>query len=63
MLTVGVGTAYVFNNGFYVEGTWRRGDISEPFVISDMNGIEIEVPPSSQWVHVLPNEGEVTINN
>ncbi len=63
VLTVGVGTAYVFNNGSYVEGTWRRGDISEPFVISDMNGIEIEVPPSSQWVHVLPNEGEVTINN
>ena len=63
VLTVGVGTAYVFNNGSYVEGTWRRGDISESFVISDLNGIEIEVPPSSQWVHILPNEGEVTINN
>ena len=63
VLTVGVGTAYVFNNGSYIEGTWRRGDITEPFVLSDMNGIEIEIPPSSQWVHVLPNEGEVTINN
>ena len=63
VLTVGVGTAYVFNNGSYVEGTWRRGDITEPFVISDMNGLEIEVPPSSQWIHILPNEGEVTINN
>ena len=63
VLTVGVGTAYVFNNGSYVEGTWRRGDITEQFVLSDLNGIEIEVPPSTQWVHVLPNEGEVLIDS
>ena len=63
VLTVGVGTAYVFNNGSYVEGTWRRGDITEQFVLSDLNGIEIEVPPSTQWVHVLPNEGEVFIDS
>jgi hypothetical protein len=63
VLTVGVGNVYVFNQGKYIEGTWRRGDITDSFVLSDMNGNEIEVPPSSQWVHVLPNEGEVTINN
>jgi len=63
VLTVGVGTTYVFNNGSYVEGTWRRGDITEQFVLSDLNGIEIEVPPSTQWVHVLPNEGEVLIDS
>lgn len=63
VLTVGVGTAYVFNNGSYVEGTWRRGDITEQFLLSDLNGIEIEVPPSTQWVHVLPNEGEVFIDS
>ena len=63
VLTVGVGTAYVFNNGSYIEGTWRRGDITEQFVLSDLNGIDIEVPPSTQWVHVLPNEGEVIIDS
>ena len=63
VLTVGVGNVYVFNQGKYIEGTWRRGDITDSFVLSDMNGNEIEVPPSSQWVHVLPNEGEVNINN
>ena len=63
VLTVGVGTAYVFNNGSYIEGTWRRGDITEQFVLSDLNGIDIEVPPSTQWVHVLPNEGEIIIDS
>ncbi len=63
VLTVGVGNAYVFNNGNFVEGTWRRGDISETFVLQDKNQNPILVPPSSQWVHILPNEGEVSIDN
>ena len=36
VLTVGVGNAYVFNNDKYIEGTWRRGDINEPFVLTDI---------------------------
>ena len=63
VLTVGVGNAYVFNNGKFVEGTWRRGDISESFVLIDNNQNPILVPPSTQWVHILPNEGEVSIDN
>ena len=63
VLTVGVGSAYVFNNGSYIEGTWRRGDINEAFIISDLNGEEVQIPPSTQWVHILPNEGEVFIDN
>ena len=63
VLTVGVGNAYVFNQGKYIEGTWRRGDITEPFVLTDINGNDIEVPPSTQWVHILPNEGLVSIDN
>ena len=63
VLTVGVGNAYVINQGKYIEGSWRRGDITEPFVLTDINGNDIEVPPSTQWVHILPNEGLVSINN
>jgi len=63
VLTVGVGNSYVFNKGKYIEGSWRRGDITEPFVLTDINGNDIEVPPSTQWVHILPNEGLVTIDN
>ena len=63
VLTVGVGNAYVFNNDKYIQGTWRRGDINEPFVLTDLEGNEIQVPPSTQWVHILPNEGEILIEN
>ena len=63
VLTVGVGNAYVFNQGKYIEGSWRRGDISEPFVLTDGDGNDIEVPPSTQWVHILPNEGIVSVDN
>ena len=63
VLTVGVGNAYVINNDKYIEGTWRRGDINDPFVLSDINGNDIEVPPSTQWVHILPNEGEIIIDS
>ena len=63
VLTVGVGNAYVINQGEYIEGSWRRGDITEPFVLTDINGNDIEVPPSTQWVHILPNDGLVSIDN
>ena len=63
VLTVGVGDAYVISNGKHIKGTWRRGDISETFVLLDSNQNPIEVPPSSQWVHILPNEGEITIED
>ena len=63
VLTVGVGNAYIFNNDRYVEGTWRRGDIIDQFILTDLNGDEIQVPPSTQWVHILPNEGEIIIDN
>ena len=62
ILTVGIGNAYVFNQGKYIEGSWRRGDITEPFVLTDINGYDIQVPPSTQWVHILPNEGLVSVD-
>tara|TARA_B100001996_G_scaffold921_1_gene883 strand:+ start:2368 stop:3486 length:1119 start_codon:yes stop_codon:yes gene_type:complete len=60
VLTVGVGPVFLFNNGNYIEGTWRRNDISEPFEFYDEEQNPIFVPPSKQWVHVLPlNSGEI----
>ena len=60
VLTVGVGPVFIFNNGRYIEGTWRRTDIDQPFELFDINQEEIYVPPSTQWVHILPLSGEVT---
>src|SRR5210317_1199735 len=63
ILTVGVGPVTIFNNGNLIEGTWRRNDIKEPFTFTDSNQEPIKVPPSSQWVHIVPTSGEITWNN
>ena len=37
-----------------------KSDIDEPFELFDDNQNQIYVPPSTQWVHILPLSGEVT---
>ena len=59
ILTVGIGDLLIFNNGKYIQGTWRRTDISDPFEFYDIDQNPIEVPPSSQWIHIVPDEGLV----
>ena len=63
ILTVGIGDLFIFNDGKYVQGNWRRTDISENFEFFDLNQNPIEVPPSSQWIHIVPNEGQITWAN
>ena len=63
ILTVGIGDLYIFNDGKYVQGTWRRTDISESYELFDLNQNPIQVPPSSQWIHVVPNEGLISWSN
>ena len=61
VLTVGVGPVTIFSEGKYIEGSWRRNDITDPFEFIDSNQEQIEVPPSKQWIHILPLNGEIII--
>ncbi|MDC2977754.1 DUF3048 domain-containing protein [Acidimicrobiaceae bacterium] len=63
VLTVGVGPVTIFSGGRYIEGTWRRNDITDPFEFLDDNQDQIEVPPSKQWIHILPLNGEINITD
>ena len=63
VLTVGVGPVTIFSGGRYIEGTWRRNDITDPFEFLDVNQDQIEVPPSKQWIHILPLNGEINITD
>jgi len=63
ILTVGVGPVTVFSDGKVIEGTWRRNDIREPFTFTDSEQNAIHVPPSTQWVHIVPTNGEITWSN
>ena len=59
-MTVGIGPLTIFHDGKFVEGTWRRNDIADPFVFFDKDQNKIEVPPSKQWIHILPSTAEIT---
>ena len=62
VLTVGVGPLTIINNGKYIQGTWRRNDIDDPFEFYDNDTNKIQVPPSKQWIHLLPIDGLITIS-
>ena len=63
ILTVGIGPVKIFNNGNMIEGTWRRTDIDDSFDLFDSNGKPIYIPPSKQWVHIMPLEGKISVSN
>ena len=63
ILTVGVGPVTIFNDGKVIEGTWRRNDIQESFTFTDLDQNPIFIPPSSQWIHIVPTNGEISWNN
>ena len=60
VLTVGVGPVTIFHEGKYIEGTWRRNDMADSFEFLDLDQNKIQVPPSKQWIHVLPLNGEIS---
>ena len=62
VLTVGVGPLTIISNGKYIQGTWRRNDIADPFEFYDNDTNKIQVPPSKQWIHLLPIDGSVNIS-
>jgi hypothetical protein len=58
--TVGSGQAFVFAEGMVVEGTWERESNEEPFVLTDLDGEPLLVPPGRPWVAVYPDDRPLT---
>ena len=56
--TVGTGTAWVFANGKYQQGTWARDSQLEWFTLTAEDGSEMSVPPGNLWL-VLATIGGV----
>lgn len=56
---LGTGTAYVFQNGGMVEGTWEKSEIGEQIVFRDKQGQAIELVPGRTWIAAIPTYGSV----
>ncbi len=57
--TVGSGTAYVFQNGQAIKGTWRKGSREEQLHFFDEAGNEISLIPGQTWISAIPGYGSV----
>lgn len=57
--TIGEAEALVFHNGEVVRGTWSRAEHTDPFVLMDENGEEIQVEPGRLWVSYFPRYREI----
>ena len=50
--TVGEGPAYVFSNGQYIEGRWKREYGIFPLEFYDLNGNPIALTPGNSWIEL-----------
>lgn len=51
---IGEGTAYIFQNGTAVKGTWSKSSAASQIVFKDESGNEISFAPGMLWISAIP---------
>ena len=51
---IGEGRVFLFRDGQYVEGTWRRSDRDEPLRYYNLDGSDLLFKPGNTWVELVP---------
>ena len=57
--TTGSGTAYIFQNGTAIKGTWNKNTRADQLKFYDENGVEVALNPGQVIVSAIPNYGSV----
>lgn len=57
--TIGSGTAYIFQNGEVIEGTWEKSSQNAQIIFKDGEGQVISFTPGQLWVAAVPHYGDV----
>lgn len=55
--TIGTGTAYVFQNGTAIKGTWKKTSKESQIVFASETGEPISFTPGQLWIAAIPNYG------
>lgn len=58
--TIGSGTAYIFQNGEVIEGTWDKASQGSQIVFKDAAGEIIKFTPGQLWIAAVPQFGNVS---
>ena len=56
---VGTGTAYIFQNGVAIKGTWNKASRNDQIKFFDESGNEVKLAPGQTFVSAVPNYGGV----
>lgn len=59
--TVGEGTAYVFQDGKMIEGTWKKPSATERLRFYGKDGEEVVMNAGKTWIEVVENDQHVAI--
>lgn len=51
---IGEGTAYIFQNGEAIKGTWSKASAASQIVFKDENGKEVSFTPGMLWISAIP---------
>jgi hypothetical protein len=55
------GTFYYFNRGRYVQGTWRKGKVAEPFEFTLEGGAPFKMAPGRTFVELPDARAKIRI--
>lgn len=58
--TLGSGTAYIFQNGEVIEGTWTKSAQDSQIVFKDSSGEVVKLTPGQLWIAAVPQFGSVS---
>ena len=58
--TIGSGSAYIFEDGIVIRGTWSRSNTSDQIKFTRADGSEIQLERGQTWLVALPNNKEVS---
>ncbi len=58
--TVGSGRATLYRDGHAVEGSWKRGTSTDPFVFTDSAGKPLPFKPGKTWVMLAPQTSQIS---
>lgn len=57
--TIGSGTAYIFQNGTAIKGTWEKSSVSSQLHFLDSSGKQVSFTPGQLWIAAIPQYGDV----
>lgn len=58
--TIGSGTAYIFQNGEVIEGTWSKSSQNSQIIFKDASGEVVKFTPGQLWIAAAPQFGNVS---